>query len=114
MTALTGISVTVTNVGNGQAGAFVVSITLRGNLQFPSLAPGESATVMFNCVENVMAMVDPTTGLRVERDQQRRLVREHLHRLTRPLRPRWCDSETRPSCRTRRSRAEKRVGAHQT
>lgn len=59
MTALTGVSVTVTNVGNGQAGAFVVSITLRGNLQFPSLAPGESATVMFNCVENVMAIVDP-------------------------------------------------------
>jgi subtilase family serine protease len=60
VTALTGISVTVTNIGNGQAGgAFVVAITLRGNLPFPPLAPGASATVTFNCVDNVMAIVDP-------------------------------------------------------
>jgi subtilase family serine protease len=51
--------VTVTNQGIGAAGAFLVAVTLRGNLSFPPLAPGASATMTFDCVANVSATADP-------------------------------------------------------
>jgi hypothetical protein len=56
---LTGGSVTVRNIGLGTSDAFVVAVTLRGNLAFPGLTPGGSATQTFSCVTNVTATVDP-------------------------------------------------------
>ena len=44
ITALTATSVTVANVGNAPAGAFVVSITNAGPFTFGGLAPGQSQT----------------------------------------------------------------------
>ena len=50
---------TVTNQGAGAAGAFDVAVSFRGNLPFPALAAGASATRTFDCVANVSATADP-------------------------------------------------------
>jgi RNA polymerase sigma factor (sigma-70 family) len=60
---LTAGSVTVTNVGDGAAGSFVVQVTGGGSFTIPGLAPGASATRTWSgnaCAEGtITATVDP-------------------------------------------------------
>jgi subtilase family serine protease len=57
VSSLTGTSVTVTNVGGGAAGAFVIRVVPGGTFTVGGLAPGGSTTRTFSCVEGAISAV---------------------------------------------------------
>lgn len=58
---ITSTSITVANVGDAQAGSFVVDGRRAGTFNVPGLSPGGSTTVTFPCAAgNIIATVDAT------------------------------------------------------